>query len=536
MKKKVRILLFFLVFVVILSACGKNQNGDIVILYTNDIHCAVDSGIGYAGLASLQKQYEADGNTVLLVDCGDAIQGEPIGTLSEGEYIIDIMNAVGYDVAAIGNHEFDYGSNRFLELTEIAQFPYVSCNFRDIRSGENLVEPYVILQAHNKKIAFLGISTPFTITSSSPAHFQDDTGSFVYSFDQDMTGETVYTAVQSAIDSAKKDGADYIIALCHLGAEESFSPWSSTDIIQNTSGIDVLLDAHSHRATACDRLTDKSGNWVLRSQTGTKFESVGMLLIQKDGSISTGLITEHKEKEERIVEFISAIQSQYDDILQTVIGHSDVELTIQDPETGNRRVRSGETNLGDLCADAYLYMTGADCAFTNGGGVRDSISAGDITYEDILKVHPFGNAVCVVETTGLDILNALEMGCYNYPNEDGSFPQVAGITFDLNSDVPPSVVIDENGMFLEVTGNYRVQNVMIQGMPLELDKTYLLASHDYFIKEGGGGMNMFQDDTLLQDSVMLDNQILIQYITDYLGGLIGSDYANPYGQGRINIR
>ena len=394
----------------------------------------------------------------------------------------------------------------------------------------------MILQAQDKNIAFLGISTPYTITSSSPAHFQDDSGNFVYSFDQDMTGETVYAAVQSAIDSAKKEGADYVIAMCHLGAEESFSPWSSTDIIQNTSGIDVLLDAHSHCATACDRLTDKNGNWVLRSQTGTKFESVGMLLIQNDGSISTGLITDHDEKEESIVEFISAIQSQYEGILQTVIGHTDVDLTILDPETGNRRVRSGETNLGNLCADAYLYMTGVDCAFTNGGGVRDSISAGDITYEDILKVHPFGNAVCVVETTGQDILNALEMGCYNYPEEDGSFPQVAGITFDLYSDVPSSVVIDENGMFLEVTGNYRVQNVMIQGVPLDLNKTYLLASHDYFIKEAGGGMNMFQDDTLVQDSVMLDNQVLIQYITDYLDGTISSDYADPYGQGRISIK
>lgn len=512
------------------------QQKDIVILYTNDVHCAVDTGMGYAGLAYLKDYYLEDGNEVILVDCGDAIQGEPIGTISQGEYIVDIMNEMEYDVAIPGNHEFDYGSERFLELVDMAEYSYVSCNFKDIESGETILEPYKIVEKDGVQIAFVGITTPYTITSSAPAYFQNDEGEYLYSFAQGENGEKLYEAVQNAVDSAINAGADYVIALGHLGVEEGLGDFESKDVIANTSGIDVFLDGHSHTTEGCERLKDKEGEWVLLSQTGTKFQSVGMLLIEDDGSMSTGLIVDSEGKDAEIEAFIGDIQSEFEEEMQKVIGKSEVDLTVNDPATGERLVRNGETNMGDLCADAYKYISGADVAFVNGGGIRDNIAAGDVTYEDILKVHPFGNALCVVETTGQDILNALELGAMNYPNEDGSFLQVSGITYEINSAIPTSVVLDENGMFVEINGEYRVDNVMINGKPLEKEGKYTLASHDYYIKNSGGGMNMFVDDTILQDSVMLDNQALINYISYNLNGVVGEEYGNPYGQNRIIIK
>ncbi len=536
MKKRILSIILAVILLFSLCGCGTKQENDIIILYTNDVHCAVDEGIGYAGLAAMKAEYEKEGFSVILADCGDAIQGEPIGTLSQGEYIVDIMNETGYDVATIGNHEFDYGAERFLELADKAEYTYVSCNFTSTETGETVFEPYTVIEREGTKIAFIGITTPFTVTSSSPVYFQNENGDYIYNFKQDETGEAVYEAVQASIDKAKKDGADYVIALSHTGIGEEFSPWSSKDIIENTAGIDVIIDGHSHSTVPCTRIRDKNGDWVLLTQTGTKFSSVGMLLIQKDGSVSTGLIEEYENKAVETAGFIADKQGEFEEVLQKAVAYTEVELTVNDPETGERRVRSGETNLGDLCADAYRIVTGADVAFTNGGGVRDSIAAGDITNEDILKVHPFGNEICVTEATGEDILNALELGCYNYPNEDGSFPQVSGMTFEIHTDIEPTVVLDENGMFLEVEGEYRVQNVMINGEPLVLDKIYTVACHDYYIKEAGGGMNMFLDNILLQDCIMLDNQILIEYITEYLGGSVGEEYADPYGQGRIVIK
>ena len=512
------------------------EKSDVVILYTNDVHCAVDTGMGYAGVAFLEDYYTEEGCEVVLVDCGDAVQGEPIGTISTGEYIIDIMNKMDYDVAIPGNHEFDYGAERFMELSQRAEFPYVSCNFKDSKSGETVFDAYTIVEAGGVKIAFVGITTPYTITSSAPAYFQNDEGEYVYSFDQDTDGAKLYASVQKAVDDAKSEGVDYVVAMGHLGVEDGLGVYGSEEIIANTTGIDVLLDGHSHTEMECQRVKNKDDEWVLLTQTGSKFQSVGMLLIEENGSISTGLISESGGKDEEMDSFIANIQSDFEETLQVVVGNSTVDLTVNNPETGDRLIRNGETNLGDFCADAYKEISGADVAFLNGGGIRDNIFKGDITYEDILKVHPFGNALCVTTASGQDILNALELGAMNYPNEDGSFLHVSGMTYEINSQIETSVVLDENGMFVEVLGDYRVQNVMVGGEPLDLNAEYTLASHDYYIKNAGGGMNMFLDDELLQDSIMLDNQVLINYITECLDGVVGEEYENPYGQNRIVIK
>jgi 2',3'-cyclic-nucleotide 2'-phosphodiesterase (5'-nucleotidase family) len=508
---------------------------DLAILYTNDVHCAVDSGIGYAGVAALKQQLLDEGCYVALVDAGDAVQGDAIGTLSKGSYIVDIMNEVGYDVATPGNHEFDYGMDRFFELRDMAKFPYVSANFVDLTTGEPVLEPYAMLAYNDVKVAFVGVSTPMTISTSTPTFFQDANGNYIYGFSQKDGADGFYAVVQQAVDAAIADGADYVVALAHLGIDASTSPYTSSELIEHTRGIDVVIDGHSHSTVECERVKNLDGERVLLTQTGTKLNAVGMLYITKDGSISTGLITDYTEKDADTEAYIAQIQAQFEELLNEVVASTEVDLTIFEPGTDPavRIVRNSETNLGDLCADAYRYISGADVAFVNGGGVRTDIATGDITYGDIIKVHPFGNELCMVEATGQEILDALEMGARVTPEESGGFLQVSGLTYEIHTYIPSSVTLDENNMFVSVDGEYRVKNVTVGGEPLDLSKTYTLACHNYLLKDAGDGYTMFQDNTFLLDSIMIDNQVLINYIVEGLGGVVGADYADPHGQGRI---
>ena len=531
--RKFRILALMLVLIMVLAGCGTGNSTpaakDIVILYTNDAHCGIEDGMGYQGLSAAKRALLAAGNKVLLVDNGDAVQGDTIGTLSKGEYIIDIMNKLGYDVATPGNHEFDYGMDQFNKLVEKADFDYISCNFVD-KDGNPVLKPYVIKEADGVKIAFVGISTPKTITTSTPTYFQDGNGNYIYGFMQDDTGEKLYAAVQSAVDAARKEGAKYVIAMAHLGIEADCQPWTSSDVIVNTSGIDVVLDGHSHSTIAGDIVKNKEGKDVILTSTGTKLANIGCLTITADGKLSSTLIND-----DGVGETISEIKKGYEEMVNTVVASTKVELTVNDPVSGERMVRRQETNLGDLCADAYRAMSGADIAVVNGGGIRVSIPAGDITYGQIIAVHPFGNEMCVVEATGQQILDALEMGARNAPGGCGGFLQVSGMSYEIDLNVEPTVEVNADGMFTGVSGEYRVKNVKVGDEPLDLAKTYTLASHNYMLKSAGDGMAMFQGCTLLQDSVMIDNQVLINYIVDVLGGVVGEDYADPYGQGRITV-
>ncbi|MEG2718357.1 MAG: bifunctional UDP-sugar hydrolase/5'-nucleotidase [Clostridia bacterium] len=504
---------------------------DVVVLYTNDVHCGVDEALGYVGLASYRDKLLDEGNYVTLVDCGDAIQGEPIGTLSTGSYPIDLMNKVGYDVAIPGNHEFDYGMERFLELTKAANFPYVCANFVSVPENKPIFDAYKILDYDGVKIAFVGITTPKTITSSTPAYFQDKDGKFIYGFQQDEDGKALYACVQAAVDAARAEGANYVVALAHLGISAETAPWMSTDVILNTTGIDVMLDGHSHSVLPCEKVKNLDGKEVLLSSTGTKLHHIGELRIATDGTMTTSLLNWNDD----VATTIGDIQKSFEELVNQVVAKSDVDLTIMEPgsDPAVRLIRTAETNLGDLCADAYRAMSGADVAIVNGGGIRTNIKAGDVTFNDILKVHPFGNALCMVEASGQEILDALEMGARVVPEENGGFLQVSGMTYEIHTYVPSSVKLDDNGMFVSVDGDYRVKNVKVGDADLDLAKTYTLACHDYLLKNAGDGYTMFQDNPLLLDVIMLDNQVLINYITKSLGGVVGADYAEPYGQGRI---
>lgn len=397
---------------------------DVVVLFTNDVHCGVaeEGAIGYSGLAAYKKSMEAD-NYVILADAGDFAQGGPIGTFSKGQYLVDIMNYLGYDVATPGNHEFDYGLDNFFALTEKAEFPLVSANFIDLSDNSAVLDAYKMFDFNGIKIAFVGISTPETFVTSTPTYFQNDAGEFVYSFCQDDDGSGVYAAVQAAVDAAREEGAKYVIAIGHLGDELSSSPWTSGEVINNTTGIDAFIDGHSHSVIDEEGVKNADGESVLWAQTGTKLTAFGKLVIGMDGNLSLSLISDYTEKDADTDAFIADIQSSYEADLEKVVAHTDYDLEINMPGTDPavRIVRCMETNLADLVADAYRTVGEADICITNAGGIRATIPAGDITYNNILTTSPFGNTVCVIEATGQQIVDALEMGARSVPDEVGGF-------------------------------------------------------------------------------------------------------------------
>jgi 2',3'-cyclic-nucleotide 2'-phosphodiesterase (5'-nucleotidase family) len=574
---------------------------DIVVLYTNDVHCGVDENIGYAGLALYKKEMLAQTPYVTLVDGGDAIQGAPIGTLSDGGYLIDIMNKVGYDFAVPGNHEFDYGMPRFLELAGKLNCGYYSSNFMDLRTGSAVFAPYKMFTYGNTKVAFVGATTPESFTKSTPTYFQDENGTYIYGFCEDESGKKLYTQIQTSVDQAKAEGAEIVVLVGHLGENGTTDQWTSDSVIKNTTGINAVIDGHSHEVYN-KYVKNKEGKDVLLNQTGTKLKNIGKLTIKTDGTMTGEMVTKVPEgvvastytvkkgdtlsriakkelgsynryreiydsnrgaiKDPNVLtvgsqlvipakssvtadgkaidydtdRYIKTIQSQYNETLKTVIGHTDTELTVNDPATGTRAVRSGETNLGDLCADAYRFVLGADIGLSNGGGVRANIKAGNITYNDTLTVFPFGNMGCVAEVKGQQIKDALEMASKNYPKESGGFLQVSGLTYTINSKVPTNVQVDEKGNFLKVNGAYRVTDIIVGGAPLDVNKTYTVASHNYMLKSGGDGLTMFKGSKVIRDEVITDVDLLSSYIRNQLGGNVGNDYANPLGQGRISIK
>ncbi len=516
---------------------------DIVILYTNDVHNAIDKNIGYAGLASYKKAMEKD-NYVALVDAGDAIQGDVIGTVSRGEYLVDIMNEVGYDYCVFGNHEFDYGLDRLAELVKKAKAQYLSSTVTYTGNATNLLadaKPYVIVEYGYMKVAYIGVSTPESLTKSTPKYFMEN-NEFVYHF---ASGTELYDTVQGYVDEVRQKGADIVIVISHLGIEEGSEPNRAYDLIANTDGIDAVIDGHSHSTVPCELVDNKIGGKVVYTQTGTKLEHIGKLTITPTGAITAELV-ETTEKDPQTEAYIESIKSEYEAAVNAVVAHTDVELSVTD-ENGVRMVRNRETAIGDLCADAYRAISGADIAFVNGGGIRATIKKGDITTADMIAVHPYGNMLCMCYATGQEILDALELGSMNTQaissqdgkavGESGGFLQVSGLKYTIDTSIPSSVVRDSDGLFVEVAGERRVKDVYVlkngEWVALDPNATYTLACHNYKLQDMGDGYTMFVDNTYILDKVMLDNQVIINYIVNDLGGNVGEEYAKP--QGRITV-
>ena len=524
----------------------KEEKKDIMILYTSDIHCGVDNGFGYAGLEQIRKREQEKGYDVILVDNGDNIQGDALGLLTKGEALLDLMNRMGYSIAIPGNHEFDYGIDNFLSLAERAEFEYISCNFQ--YKGENVFDSYVIREIGGRKIAFVGVTTPTSLTASTPAAFQDENGNFVYSFLQDESGEAVYNAVQKAVDDARKEGAEYVIVLGHMGNDEAFRPWTYADVISHTSGIDAFLDGHSHDTDQVI-MKNKEGKKVPRSACGTGMQCIGWCRIPVEGEVTAGVYSwtmddpapEVFEIENEMSEAVKEARAKVQALMEEKIAVSGQDLTINDPVAVDpkwgkvRMVRRAETNLADLCTDALRVMTGADLAVLGGGGIRVDIPAGDVTMKSIYEVFPFANEVCVVEATGQQILDALEWGARSVPDENGGFLQTSGMTYEIHTYIDHSCTKDENGMFTGVEGERRVKNVMVGGSPIDPEAHYKVAGTDYYLLMNGDGHTAFNKAERADTGGILDTQVLSGFITEELGGVIGEEYSDPRGQGRIVI-
>ncbi len=516
----------------------------VYVLYTNDIHCEVS---GYPALAAYRAQLLENGENVVTVDAGDAIQGEAIGAQTKGSAIIDIMNTVGYDYAIPGNHEFDYSLSTFLDLTKNADFTYLSANFVDLQTDSTVFTPYAVKDFDGKKAAFIGICTPETYTKSTPVYFQDENGNYLYSFSEN----TFYETIQNTIDQAREDGADIVIAVGHLGINGTASGWKSTDVIANTTGIDVFIDGHSHETIANNIYQNKDGEDVPLTSTGTKFDNFGIMKIQMDASndisITAQLLHPSEvtyDSSEAASEAYHSVQNKIDhynqelSYLYEVLGTAETELTINNAE-GVRRIRSGETNLGDFVADAYRSICQADIALVNGGGIRASVSAGDVTRKSLMDVNPWNNAMCVIEASGQQILDALEHGARNLPEENGGFLQVSGLTYDIDTWKESPVIMDEQGTFqsIDPAKERRITNVKVNGQALEPDKMYTVCGSVYTLQNSGDGFTMFKNDKVVaQDNLPTDATMLISYFTDVLNGRItAGQYGNIAGEGRIII-
>lgn len=541
----------------------------ITILYTNDIHTYIANNIGdgnengltYSKLASLRDSVD----NVLLVDAGDHIQGTAYGGMDDGATIIKLMNAAGYDLATLGNHEFDYGMQRCLQVIEDANYPYVSCNFRheaDSVSGKTVLDSYRIFESGGKKIALIGITTPETFTSSTPAYFQNEDGEYIYTISGGEDGSLLYNDVQTAIDSAEAEGADYVIAVGHLGVDDSSSPWTSKDVIANTEGLDAFIDGHSHTTLEMEAVSDKNGDPVVLTQTGSYLNAVGKMTIAADGTVTTELLEGDDladiAPDPEVAALENAWIAEIDAQLGGVIGYAEVTLDNFDAD-GNRLVRKQETNTGDFTADALYYLfeemgIDVDAAIMNGGGVRNTAITGELTYLSCKDIHTFGNVACLQTITGQQLLDALEWGCSaltaDGSTEAGSFLHISGIRFTLDLTIPSTVQKDEKGIWAgSPTGENRVKNVEVLNNetgvyePLDLTAEYNLAGYNYTLRELGDGFAMFGDAVNVLDYVAEDYMVLANYIQSFpvneetgLPTITADDgYSNVYGSGRITI-
>lgn len=503
----------------------------IVIIYENDVHCAID---GYAKLAGLRNNYKKTTHHVATVSCGDFVQGNIVGSVTRGEAIIDIMNFIGYDVVTTGNHEFDFGIEHLLTLTKALDADVVNANFSDLRSNKLLLEPYTIKRFGNVDIAFIGLTTPATMSSVAYTTFTDESGNVIYSFGED----NFYQNAQRHIIEARASGADYVVILSHLGDSGEGGYPSSISLIQNTIGIDAVLDAHDHNVIPDTTILDGAGEGVLLSSTGTAFANVGVLTLSTEGKFSSQLVkSEDCDTDERVQAYVEQIKEQTMAAGERIVGTSETTMRVRD-ESGTRITRTRETTIGNLCADAFRAVLGSDIAFVNGGAIRADIPEGDVTYNNLLSVFPYNNAVCTATMSGSQIMDALEVSARLLPKENGGFLQVSGLKFKIDTSVEPSVQMDENELFTHVGERRRVSDVQVldkstsKYLPIAPERTYTIASSTFLI-ENYGDNGILRYATPKESNLGQDVDILAIYIEQILGGKIGTEYNST--EGRITI-
>lgn len=506
--------------------------GKIVILHTNDVHGAITT---YDKVAAMKADYEARGAEVLLFDAGDYIQGDPTVSISQGATAVELMNLAGYDLAGVGNHEFDYGYANLVTILESAQFPVVCANAS--RNGSSVFTANTVFTLEDgTTIGVFGLATPETATKAHPAKLDGVTF---------LAGEELYACAEEQVAALEAQGVDYVVCLGHLGIDAESAPNRSVDLLANVDGIDLFIDSHSH-STLADIMgvtnnTGKVGDTVLTS-TGTKGEYIGVVTIDPAAGTITAenvALADYTGSVPAVAARIAEIQAEVDAEYGVTFATSEVDLN-GERAPGNR---TGETNLGDLIADAFRWYAleqgdlGVDAdhvvALTNGGGIRASVAAGDITATDILTVLPFGNEVAYVNVTGEVLLEALEASTYCTPEEVGAFPQVAGIEFtvdttkayDQGEQYPSSTYYGPNSI-------NRVTINSINGQPFDPEANYVVVTND-FLAAGGDTYYAFNVSVSRSTGKLMDEAV-VEYITEELGGTVTAEqYGEP--QGRITI-
>ncbi len=586
LKLKNRVACIFLCIILLINiiqptifAADTPLSDDIVILYTNDVHSYIDGELSYDVIAEIKDDLQTKYKNVLLVDAGDHIQGTAYGSMDKGESVIKLMNAAHYDVATLGNHEFDYNMQGCMDAINWAEFAYVSCNFyheeNGIRGG-NVLDSYRIFDCGDEKIAFVGITTPETFSKSSPSYFQDEDGNFIYGISGGDDGAELYADVQKAILDAKAEGATKVIALGHLGVDASSGSWTSEATIENVTGLHAFIDGHSHTVIKNQTVMDKGGNEVTLTQTGEYFDRIGIMIIDADtDSITTDFIeydATNDQLDSDIYEGSSLIadetvkaikdtwMAEINDLLGQKIGSANVTFNNYDAN-GNRLVRSQETNTGDFAADALYYLfddmgLDVDLAVMNGGGIRNQAITGDLTYKLCKDIHTFGNVACLQTVTGQQILDMLEWGARHAgASEDGSFLQVSGITYKVDTSIPDTTKADDLDVWVEGPSTYRVFDVMVydkkdnEWQLLDREAEYNLAGYNYTLRDLGGGFAMLNDAVNVLDYVMEDYMVLANYIEGFENGVVDAknspllakypemliDYGSLHGSGRIEV-
>ena len=551
--------------------CFFGDKADVTILYTNDVHTYIDNKSPkptYAAIAALKKSIQDTGRDVLLVDAGDHIQGTAYGSMDDGATIIELMNEAGYDLATPGNHEFDYGMARAKAVLREAKFPYISCNWIDLRTGFRVLSSVKFFCVGGRRIAFVGVTTPETFTKSTPAYFMDESQSrYIYDILGGEDGRKLYDAVQKAIDKAEFWGADTIIGLGHLGVDPSSSPWTSEEVIAHTHGFTAFIDGHSHTVMENKQVLDASGKAVTLTQTGSYFKNIGKMTVAADGTIRTELIDTCEALDAAVAAATTEWIGAVDDMLGEEIAVGDSNFYINDPATGKRRIRMAETNLGDFVADGiYTYFNEieelhCDLAIMNGGGIRTDVPAGAWSFKTCKTVSPFGNVACLMSVTGRQIQDALEFGARfvgSDGKENGGFLHVAGAKYEIHAMIPNTVPTDEKNVWQGSAAIPRVDNVEIYNKttgtyePLDPNATYALAGMNYTLRNLGDGFAMFDGATLIKDYVAEDYLVMASYaamfggvdanglphlasanspLADYPGYLL--NYEDPNGAGRI---
>ena len=551
MKKKIMFIFSILAFMFILAGCKTAKIFNISIIATSDVHCGIEDNITYAGIKEYRNERTNSGYKTTLVDCGDFIQGASIGLLSKGKDIIKILNKVGYDFLTIGNHEFDYGMDELKNRIDEFNGDVLSCNIKYSGKNEDKlanVLPYKIVNYGGVKVGFVGITTPESTVSSTPAVFMED-NEFVYNFSSE-TPEDFYNVIQNNINDCKKNGAKYIILLSHLGYGDEYQAFGSVPTMQNLSGYDIMLDGHSHKKIDTEYYEDSKGKEKPLICLGTKLDCFSEIIITNKGIQEIKLHDSYDKKDEEITKFISNITKENNELLKSKVSTSDIKLDMYTYIGDNkiRLTRNSETALGNFHADAYKYKFNTDIALINGGGIRAGFDVGDITYEKLYAMAPYGNYGCVIEVTGKQILDYLEFGAHAIKSEQndgkapvgefGGFPSVSGLKFTIDTSIESTIEFDTNGMLKSLGSNRRIKDVYVlnnnEYTPIDVNAKYSLAGINYVLLNKGDGNTLFDNAKVLiaPTPENIDVNVLKDYFV-YLNGNIQAKYNDV--EGRINI-